>query len=177
MPGAAATSRLMSHEAADWWRDAVLYQVYVRSFADSNGDGVGDLPGLTARLDHLSWLGVNTIWLSPTSVSPDADFGYDVSDYRRVQPSLGGDAALDALIAAAHERGIRVLLDLVPNHTSVEHPWFVEARSGRGSPRREWYLWADGRGTAPPNNWISDFREHGSSRSAWSSTRPAGSGI
>ncbi len=122
----------------DWWRDALLYHVYVRSFADSDGDGVGDLPGLTSRLDHLRWLGVDAVWLSPTSVSPDADFGYDISDYRRVQPALGGDAALDELISAAHGKGIRVLLDLVPNHTSVDHPWFAEARAGRGSPRRAW---------------------------------------
>ena len=167
-------SRQVSDEAPDWWRDAVLYHVYVRSFADSDGDGVGDLPGLTGRLDHLSWLGVNAIWLSPTSVSPDADFGYDVSDYRRVQPSLGGDVALDALIATAHERGIRVLLDLVPNHTSVEHSWFVEARAGRGAPRRDWYVWADGRGAAPPNNWLSDFRERGLPRSAWTFDPPSG---
>ncbi len=150
-----------------WWRDAVLYHVYVRSFADADGDGVGDLPGVRARLDHLGALGVDAIWLSPTSVSPDADHGYDVSDYRHVQPALGGDAALDQLIAAAHARGLRVLLDLVPNHTSVEHPWFVDARGGRGSRHRDWYVWAHGRDGGPPNNWISDFRERGSPRSAW----------
>ena len=151
----------------DWWRDALLYHVYVRSFADSDGDGVGDLPGLISRLGHLRWLGVDAIWLSPTSASPDADFGYDISDYRRVQPALGDDAALDELISAAHGKGIRVLLDLVPNHTSVDHPWFAEARAGRGSPRRDWYVWGDGRGAAPPNNWLSDFRKRGSPRSAW----------
>lgn len=150
-----------------WWRDAVLYHVYVRSFADSDGDGVGDLPGVRARLDHLRELGVGALLLSPTSVSPDADHGYDVSDYRHVQPGLGGDAALDELIGAAHAHGIRVLLDLVPNHTSVRHPWFADARSGPGSRRRGWYVWAPGRDGGPPNNWISDFREGGSPRSAW----------
>ncbi|MGA8016870.1 MAG: alpha-amylase family glycosyl hydrolase [Candidatus Dormiibacterota bacterium] len=152
---------------ADWWRDALLYHIYVRSFADSDGDGVGDLGGVAGRLDHLSWLGVDAIWLSPTSVSPDADFGYDVSDYRHVQPSLGGDAALEELIAAAHGIGIRVLLDLVPNHTSTEHPWFIEARRGPASPRRNWYVWADERNGGPPNNWLSDFRQDGVPRSAW----------
>jgi alpha-glucosidase len=128
---------------------------------------------VTARLDHLSWLGVGAIWLSPTSVSPDADLGYDVSDYRHVQPAFGGDAALAGLIAAAHRRGLRVLLDLVPNHTSVEHPWFVESRGSRRSPRRDWYVWADGRDGGPPNNWISDFggTNH---RSAWTHDQASG---
>jgi alpha-glucosidase len=150
-----------------WWRDAVLYHVYVRSFADSDGDGVGDLPGVTARLDHLRWLGVDGIWLSPTSVSPDADFGYDVADYRHVQPVLGGDAALDELIRGAHRAGIRVLLDLVANHTSAEHPWFRDALEGGGTAHHDWYVWADGRDGGPPNNWLSDFRHAGGTRSAW----------
>jgi len=150
-----------------WWRDAVLYHVYVRSFADSDGDGVGDLGGITQRLDHLRWLGVDAIWLSPTSVSPDADYGYDVSDYRHVQPALGGDAALAELLGRAHQAGIRVLLDLVPNHTSVEHPWFAEARRSRSSPRRDWYVWAGSRDGGPPNNWVGDFRATGPSAWRW----------
>jgi alpha-glucosidase len=141
-----------------WWQDGVLYQVYPRSFADSDGDGVGDLRGITQRLDHLAWLGVAGLWLSPITVSPDDDFGYDVSNYCDVQPQFGTLADADALIAAAHERGIRVLLDLVPNHTSDRHPWFVDARSGKDAPHRDWYVWADPKPDgSPPNNWVSSF--------------------
>jgi alpha-glucosidase len=141
-----------------WWRDAVLYEVYPRSFADSDGDGVGDLRGVIDRLDHLAWLGVDGIWLSPTFPSPNADWGYDVADYRDVHPALGTLATLDELVAAAGERGIRVLLDLVPNHTSDEHAWFVEARGARDGPRRDWYVWRDpGPDGGPPNNWRSIF--------------------
>jgi len=141
-----------------WWRDGVLYQVYPRSFADSDGDGIGDLRGVVAHLDHLAWLGVDGLWLSPTFPSPNADWGYDVADYRDVHPELGTLADLDALIAAAGERGIKVLLDLVPNHTSDEHAWFVSARGGRDAPHRDWYVWRDaGPDGAPPNNWESLF--------------------
>jgi alpha-glucosidase len=141
-----------------WWREGVLYQVYVRSFADSNGDGVGDLPGVTERLEHLEWLGVDGIWLSPTMPSPNADWGYDVSDYADVHPELGTLADLDHLVDEAGRRGIRVLLDLVPNHTSDRHPWFLEARAARDSPRRDWYVWADpGADGSPPNDWTSVF--------------------
>ena len=147
-----------SSAANSWWREGVLYQVYVRSFADSNGDGVGDLPGLTGRLDHLAWLGIDGIWLSPTMPSPNADWGYDVADYTDVHPELGTLADLDRLIAAAGRRGMRVLLDLVPNHTSNRHPWFLEARRARDAPRRDWYVWADpGAGGEPPNDWTSVF--------------------
>jgi alpha-glucosidase len=136
----------------------VLYQIYPRSFADSNGDGVGDIGGIIERLDHLQWLGVDGIWLSPVTCSPNADWGYDVSDFRAVQPDLGTSADVDRLIAEAGHRGIRVLLDLVPNHTSDQHPWFVESRSSRQAARRDWYVWADPRddGSAP-NNWVSSF--------------------
>jgi alpha-glucosidase len=144
--------------ANSWWRHGVLYQVYLRSFADSNGDGVGDLPGLIGRLDHLEWLGIDGIWLSPTMPSPNADWGYDVADYMDVDPELGTLADLDRLIAEAARRGIRVLLDLVPNHTSDRHPWFLEARASRDSRRRDWYVWADPRTDgAPPNDWTSVF--------------------
>jgi alpha-glucosidase len=146
------------HELKSWWREGVLYQVYPRSFADSNGDGVGDLPGLTARLDHLEWLGIDGIWLSPTMPSPNADWGYDVSDYRDVHPELGTLEDLDRLVAEAARRGIRVLLDLVPNHTSDRHPWFADARSSRDAAHRDWYVWADpGPGGSPPNDWTSVF--------------------
>jgi alpha-glucosidase len=141
-----------------WWRRGVLYQVYVRSFADSNGDGIGDIPGLIDRLEHLEWLGIDGIWLSPTMPSPNADWGYDVADYADVHPELGTLADLDRLIAEAGRRGIRVLLDLVPNHTSDRHPWFVEARASRVAARREWYVWADPSADGgPPNGWKSVF--------------------
>ena len=145
--------------ARPWWEPAVVYQVYPRSFQDTNGDGIGDLPGITRRLDYLAWLGVDAIWLSPIFNSPMADFGYDVADYRDVDPIFGSLADLDALVAQAHRRGIRVLLDFVPNHTSDRHPWFVESRSSRVNPRRDWYIWRDPRpGGGPPNDWQSAFR-------------------
>jgi alpha-glucosidase len=141
-----------------WWESAVLYQIYPRSFADSDGDGIGDLRGVIDHLDHLAWLGVDGIWLSPITMSPNADWGYDVSDYCDVQPEYGSLADLDELIATSAGMGIRVLLDLVPNHTSDGHPWFVEARRDRRDPRRSWYVWADGGPEGePPNNWVSTF--------------------
>jgi alpha-glucosidase len=153
-----------------WWRDGVLYQIYPRSFADSDGDGVGDLRGILARLDHLEWLGIDGIWLNPTMPSPNEDWGYDVSDYRAVHPELGTLADLDALVAAAGERGIRVLLDLVPNHTSDRHAWFVDALGGRDAAHRDYYVWADpAPGGGPPNNWLSNF-----GGSAWELHEPSG---
>jgi alpha-glucosidase len=140
-----------------WWRDAVVYQIYPRSFADSNGDGIGDLPGVRARLDYLSALGVDAIWLSPFYRSPMADFGYDVSDYLDVDPIFGTLEDFDALVRDAHACGIKVLIDWVPNHTSSRHPWFLEARSSRDSPKRDWYVWRDGSPDRPPNNWRAAF--------------------
>jgi alpha-glucosidase len=141
-----------------WWRSGVLYQIYPRSFADSNGDGVGDLEGVIRRLDHLAWLGVDAAWLNPIMPSPNADWGYDVSDLTAVHPELGDLDTVDRLVAAASERGIRIMVDLVPNHTSDRHPWFEAARSDRGSPFRERYVWADpGPDGGPPNNWRSTF--------------------
>lgn len=144
-----------------WWSSAVFYQVYPRSFADSNGDGVGDLDGLTARLGHLEYLGVDAIWLNPVTVSPMADHGYDVADPRDVDPLFGGMAAIERLIAAAHERGIKITMDVVPNHTSSEHVWFQAAlAAGPGSEARERYYFRDGLGSdgsLPPNNWTSVF--------------------
>jgi alpha-glucosidase len=149
--------------ARPWWHGAVLYQLYVRSWRDSNGDGYGDIPGITAGLDHLSWLGVDGVWLSPTMPSPDEDWGYDVSDYTGVHPELGTMEDLDALITTAASRGIRVLLDLVPNHTSSAHPWFIDAASGRDSAHRDYYVWADAApGGGPPNNWLD-----ATGQSAW----------
>ena len=132
-----------------WWQDGVVYQVYPRSFQDSDGDGVGDLRGIAARLDYLVELGVSAIWLSPTYPSPLADFGYDVSDYTGVDPVYGTLDDFDALVTAAHSRGLRVLMDLVPCHTSIEHPWFKECP--------DWYIWADGRDGGAPNNWVAAF--------------------
>lgn len=138
-----------------WWQAAVVYQVYVRSWRDSDGDGYGDLTGVIDKLDHLAWLGVDAVWLSPTMPSPDHDWGYDVSDYKSVHPELGRLEDLDRLIAEADSRGIRVLLDLVPNHTSSEHPWFVEARRSRDAAHRDFYVWADPASDGgPPNNWL-----------------------
>jgi alpha-glucosidase len=151
----------------DWWRHGVVYQIYPRSFADSDGDGVGDLAGITARLDHLNdgtpaSLGVDAIWLSPFYPSPMADFGYDVADYTGVDPVFGTLDDFDRLVAEAHRRGIRVVIDLVPNHTSDRHPWFLESRSSRDNPRRDWYVWGDPKPDgSPPNNWISAFPRAG----------------
>ncbi len=146
-----------------WWQGATLYQLYVRSWQDSDGDGYGDLRGIIARLDYLEWLGVDGVWLSPTMPSPDHDWGYDVSDYRGVHPELGTMDDLDELIRAAGQRGLRVLLDLVPNHTSSAHPWFVESAASLDSPLRDYYVWADpAPGGGPPNNWL-DF----TGRPAW----------
>jgi len=143
----------------------VLYQVYPRSFADSNGDGVGDLPGITGRLGYLADLGVDAIWLSPFYTSPMVDFGYDVSDHTAVDPVFGTLADFDALLEAAHARGLRVLVDFVPNHTSDQHRWFRDSRASRDSPRRDWYVWADpGPDGGPPNNWLSTFPATGA---AW----------
>ena len=140
-----------------WWRRAVVYQIYPRSFADGDGDGVGDLAGIRAHLDHLVDLGVDALWLSPIYRSPMADFGYDVSDHCAVDPVFGGLDTFDRLLADCHARGLRVLLDWVPNHTSAQHPWFVESRSSRHSARRDWYIWRDGRPDRPPNNWRAAF--------------------
>jgi len=141
-----------------WWESGVIYQIYPRSFQDSNGDGIGDLEGIRRRLDYVSSLGVDAIWLSPIFPSPMADFGYDVADYCNVAGIFGDLAQFDALLADAHARGLKVLLDFVPNHSSDQHPWFVESRSSRDSPKRDWYIWRDAApGGGPPNNWTSDM--------------------
>jgi alpha-glucosidase len=148
----------MNHGDEFWWRHGIFYQVYPRSFQDSNADGVGDIQGIVDRLLYLQMLGVDAIWLSPIFPSPMADFGYDISDYTGVDPLFGTMADFDALISAAHSSGLKVILDLVPNHTSDQHPWFMESRASRDNPKRDWYIWrepaADG---GPPNNWLSEF--------------------
>ncbi|ETD91867.1 alpha-amylase family glycosyl hydrolase [Rhodobacter capsulatus] len=156
-------------KSPDWWRGAVIYQIYPRSFQDTNGDGVGDLPGITRRLDHVAGLGVDAIWISPFFTSPMKDFGYDVSDYCDVDPLFGALADFDALIARAHELGLKVMIDLVLSHTSDQHPWFQESRQSRGNPKADWYVWAEPKpdGTAP-NNWLSIF---GGPAWAWDARR------
>lgn len=141
-----------------WWKRGVIYQIYPRSFQDSNGDGCGDLRGILQRLDYLVWLGVDAVWISPFYPSPMKDFGYDVSDYTAVHPLFGTMEDFDRLLREAHRRGLRVILDLVPNHTSDQHPWFQEAASSRYSPKRNWYIWSDpAPNGGPPNNWLSEF--------------------
>jgi alpha-glucosidase len=141
-----------------WWQHGVIYQIYPRSFQDSNGDGVGDLAGIRSRLDYLQRLGVGTIWLSPIYPSPMADFGYDISNYVDVHPLFGTLAELDALIDEVHHRNMKLLLDLVPNHTSDQHPWFIESRSSRNNPKRDWYIWKEKNSEGgPPNNWRASF--------------------
>jgi alpha-glucosidase len=158
--------------AAPWWKTGVVYQIYPRSFADTNGDGVGDLAGIRAHLDHLAWLGVDAVWLSPVFRSPMADFGYDVSDYRDVDPLFGTLGDLDRLVADAHARGLRVLLDWVPNHTSDRHPWFEASRRSRTDPKRDWYVWRDpAPDGGPPNNWVRAF---GAPAPAWTLDRATG---
>jgi alpha-glucosidase len=167
--GMAASNRMQTATTAEWWRGACLYQVYVRSFMDSNGDGEGDLRGLTTRLDYLADLGVEALWLTPVFPSPMFDSGYDVADYRDIDPRFGTLADFRELIASAHNRGIRIVLDQVYSHSSHQHPWFVESASGRGNPKADWYVWADAKPDGgPPNNWLGRF---GGYAWEWSSVR------
>jgi alpha-glucosidase len=153
-----------------WWQSAVIYQIYPRSFQDTDGDGVGDLRGIIQRLPHLIELGIHAIWIAPVFRSPMADFGYDVSDYIDIDPLFGSMNDFDELLVAAHRSGLKVLLDLVPNHTSDQHPWFLESRSSRQNPKRGWYLWHDsGPDGGSPNNWMSEF-----GGSAWEFDSPTG---
>jgi alpha-glucosidase len=159
-----AGSPLLAQTSADpWWKHAVIYEAYPRSFQDSNGDGVGDLKGITERVDYLQALGINAIWLSPIYPSPQVDFGYDISDYENVDPQYGNLVDFDQLVAEAKKRNIRIIMDMVMNHTSDKHPWFIESKSSRNNPKRDWYIWRDGKGPGiPPNNWQSAF-----GHSAW----------
>jgi glycosidase len=141
-----------------WWRSGTIYQLVVPSFLDTDGDCLGDLAGIIARLDYLEWLGVKALWLSPCYPSPLKELGYDVSDYRNIEPRFGSLKVFDRLLDEAHQRDLRVILDWVGNHTSAQHPWFREARSSRSSVHRNWYLWRDARPDgSPPNNWVSVF--------------------
>ena len=159
----AGPSLLAQTSSDPWWKHAVIYEAYPRSFQDSNGDGVGDLKGITERLDYLHSLGINAIWLSPIYPSPQVDFGYDISDYENVDPQYGDLADFDHLVAEAKKRNIRIIMDMVMNHTSDKHPWFIESKSSRNNPKRDWYIWRDGKGPGiPPNNWQSAF-----GHSAW----------
>ena len=159
-----AGSPLLAQTSTDpWWKHAVIYEAYPRSFQDSNGDGVGDLKGITERVDYLQALGINAIWLSPIYPSPQVDFGYDISDYENVDPQYGNLVDFDQLVAEAKKRNIRIIMDMVMNHTSDKHPWFIESKSSRNNPKRDWYIWRDGKGPGiPPNNWQSAF-----GHSAW----------
>lgn len=149
---------------SSWWKSAVIYQIYLRSFQDSNGDGIGDIPGIIQRLDYLEWLGVDAIWITPFYPSPMADFGYDVSDYSNVDPVFGTLLDIDTLIQYLHDRNIKILIDFVAAHTSDQHPWFIESRSSRFHPKRNWYIWKDSKVDGePPNNWLGRF----DGRSAW----------
>ncbi|MDR3739486.1 MAG: alpha-glucosidase [Terracidiphilus sp.] len=165
LAAAAQTSKPQSTASSekDWWKNAVIYEIYPRSFQDSNGDGIGDINGITSRLDYLKQLGVDAIWLTPIYPSPQVDFGYDIADYEAIDPQYGTLADFDRLIAEANKRHIRVLMDMVMNHTSDKHKWFLESRSSRTNPYRDWYVWKDGKGETatsqgqPPNNWQSVF--------------------
>jgi alpha-glucosidase len=141
-----------------WWARGIVYQIYPRSFQDSNGDGIGDLPGIIERLDYLAWLGVDAVWLSPIYPSPMTDFGYDVADFTDIHPMFGTLAEFDRLLAETHRRGLKLILDFVPNHSSDRHPWFQESRSSRTNPKRDWYIWRDpAPDGGPPNNWLAHF--------------------
>ncbi|HWJ30219.1 MAG TPA: alpha-amylase family glycosyl hydrolase, partial [Flavisolibacter sp.] len=139
-----------------WWQTGIIYEIYVRSFQDSNDDGIGDLRGILKRLDYLEWLGVTALWLTPVYPSPMKDFGYDISDYTGIHPVFGKMDDFDELISEVHRRGMKLIIDFVPNHTSDQHPWFLESRSSKNNPKRDWYYWKDaGPGGQPPNNWLA----------------------
>lgn len=158
LPWASAQTGSADASAQAWWQHAVFYEIYPRSFADSNGDGIGDLNGITGKLDYLKELGVDAIWITPCFPSPQVDFGYDVSDYVNIDPMYGTLADFDRLVAEAKKRNVRVILDLVVNHTSDQHVWFLDSKSSRTSLHRDWYIWRDGKGpNEPPNNWLSTF--------------------
>src|SRR5215469_10651096 len=158
LPSAFAQNAGTDAEGHAWWQHAVFYEVYPRSFADSNGDGIGDLNGITSKLDYLKDLGVDAIWMTPCFPSPQVDFGYDVSDYLTIDPMYGTLEDFDRLVSEAKKRGIRVILDFVVNHTSDHHAWFLDSKSSKTAAKRDWYIWRDGKGPdQPPNNWISTF--------------------
>jgi alpha-glucosidase len=155
---APAQTQSLDAEGHQWWQHAVFYEIYPRSFADSNNDGIGDLNGITSKMNYLRDLGVDAIWITPCYPSPQVDFGYDVSDYRNIDPMYGTLADFDRMVNEGKKHGVRIIMDFVPNHTSDQHPWFLDSESSRNAPHRDWYIWRDGRGPGqPPNNWISAF--------------------
>ncbi|HWW75945.1 MAG TPA: alpha-amylase family glycosyl hydrolase, partial [Pyrinomonadaceae bacterium] len=157
-PRAAAQTSRAAKRAPAWWKRAVFYEIYPRSFQDSDGDGVGDLNGITSRLEYLARLGVDAVWITPFYPSPQVDFGYDVSDYESVDPQFGTLADFDRLVKEAHRRKIKVVIDFVLNHTSDQHPFFKESRASKTNPKRDWYIWRDPRPDGSrPNNWSSSF--------------------
>ena len=157
-PPAKATPSAVDAAGHQWWQNAVFYEIYPRSFADSNNDGIGDLPGITSKLDYLKQLGVDAIWITPCFPSPQVDFGYDVSDYEDIDPMYGNLSDFDKMQSAAQSKGVRIILDFVMNHTSNQHPWFIDSSSSRTSKHRDWYIWRDGKAhNQPPNNWLSLF--------------------
>lgn len=162
-----AQPKQVDAEGHPWWQHAVFYEIYPRSFADSNNDGIGDLRGINSKLDYLHWLGVDAIWISPMFPSPQVDFGYDVSDYENVDPVYGTLSDMDQLIDNGKNQKIKIILDFVVNHTSDKHPWFIESASSRTNPKADWYIWHDGKNGAPPNNWTSTF-----GGSAWKLLQP-----
>ncbi len=140
-----------------WWKEAVIYQIYPKSFCDSDGDGIGDIPGILSKLDYLKNLGVSVLWISPIYESPDYDNGYDISDYQAIKRVFGSLEDFDQLLAEAHQRGLKIVMDLVVNHTSHLHEWFIESRSSKESPKRDYYIWRPGKEGGPPNNWGAWF--------------------
>jgi alpha-glucosidase len=153
-----------------WWKEAIAYQIYPRSFMDSNGDGICDIKGIITKLDYLKGLGIDVIWVSPMFQSPNDDNGYDISDYQEIMADFVTMADFDLLLAETHKRGMKLILDLVINHTSDEHPWFIESRSSKENPKRDWYIWRDGKCGNEPNNWESIF-----GGSAWEYDEKTGS--
>src|ERR1700745_2937593 len=160
--GTSQQNPVTQNEKKPWWKHAVMYEIYPRMFQDSNGDGVGDINGITSRLDYLKNLGVGAIWITPMYPSPQVDFGYDIENYGAFDPQYGTMADFDNLLKQAKARNLRVIMDLVLNHTSDQNPWFVESRSSKTNPKRDWYIWRDGKDGGPPNNWQSWF-----GHSAW----------
>ncbi len=154
----AAAARAQDAEGHKWWQHAVFYELYPRSFADSNNDGIGDLNGITSKMEYLQKLGIDAIWITPCFPSPQVDFGYDVSDYKNIDPMYGTLQDFDRMVAAGRQHNVNIILDFVVNHSSDKHPWFIESKSSKTSPKRDWYVWRDGRGpNMPPNDWISNF--------------------
>ncbi|MGA7294136.1 MAG: alpha-glucosidase [Terriglobales bacterium] len=155
---AGAQKMAVDADGHQWWQNAVFYEIYPRSFADSNNDGIGDLDGITSKMNYLRQLGVDAMWITPCYPSPQVDFGYDISDYRNIDPMYGNLKDFDHMVADGKKHDVRIIMDFVPNHTSDQHPWFLDSKSSRNSPHRDWYIWRDGKGPGqPPNNWISIF--------------------